>query len=728
MTIQTSRRNFLKGAAAVGAGLVIGLDPRTGALAASDTPAALNPFVQIDADGVVTVLLKHFEMGQGTTTGLTTLVAEELDANWDGVQIAFAPSDDKLYGNLLFGSQGTGGSTAIANSFMQYRQAGAAARAVLVQAAAEAWGVSAADVTVENGVISAGGETAGFGEFIDAAAKLTPPEEPALKSPDQFRLIGDPTLRRKDSAAKTDGTAVFAMDVRVPGMVYAMILRAPRFGGTLASFDAAAAADVAGFIDAKALPNGAGVAVYAKNTWAAKQARDAISAAWDFSAAEGRSTDALIDYHLSLLDQPAFEAREGVDRGAVSAAVDGAATVVESEYVFPFLAHAPMETLNCVIEPDGDGGIILHDGCQFPGITHPTLAAVLELPPEKIDIRTVYAGGAFGRRATPTADYQVEAALAFMLLGRTTPVKLVWTREDDIRGGHYRPMAAHRVRVGLDDDGGVVAWDHRIAAKPILKGTIFEPFLVHNGVDETSVEGVSTTPYAIPSMSVGLSDAETQIPVLWWRAVGHTHNAFAMETIVDELATAAKIDPVAFRLEKLLTDPSSKDHQRLAGVLRRVAEEAKWGAPEMAGKNRGVALHKSFNTFVAMIAEVEIEDGAVTVRKVDCAIDCGVVVNPDIVRAQVEGGVGYGLGAVMRNEITFTEGEVDQENFPDYEPLRITDMPEIAVHIVASTEAPTGVGEPATPPVGPAVANAIHQATGQRLRRLPLATNGVDFS
>ncbi|MEO0761447.1 MAG: molybdopterin cofactor-binding domain-containing protein, partial [Pseudomonadota bacterium] len=641
----------------------------------------------------------------------------------------WAPADNERYANLAFGGQGTGGSTAIANSYMQYRQAGAAARAMLVAAAAEAWGVPAGDITIEDGVMRAGDREAGFGDFVAAASVLEAPAEPALKSPDAFRLIGRPDLPRKDSAAKTDGSAIFAIDVDLPDQVFAVILRSPRFGGTLARFDAAGAAERPGFIDAKPLANSAGVAVYATSTWEAIAARDLITAEWDFSGAESRSTAAMEAAHRDLLDRPTYETRPGADRAATEAALAGAAQVVEGAFLFPHLAHAPMEPLNCVIEAT-ETGVRVHDGCQFPAITQPTVAGILGLELGQVEIRTVYAGGSFGRRANPTSDYHAEAALAFQALGGERPVKLVWTREDDIRGGYYRPMAAHRARIGLDAEGRVVAWDHRIAVKSILKGTLFEGFLVKDGVDATSVEGIADAHYAIPAMSVGLADAESGVPVLWWRAVGHTHTAFAMESLMDMAAEAAGTDPVAFRLALLEADggPDDADRARLAGALRLAADKAGWGSELPEGRGRGVAVHKSFGSYVALVAEVSTVDGAVRIERVTCAVDCGTVVNPDIVRAQMEGGIGFGLGAVMRNEITLTDGEVDQANFPDYEPLRITEMPAIDVHIVPSTAAPTGVGEPGTPPSGPALANAVRAATGTRVTELPMTRAGITFA
>ncbi|MFY0611565.1 MAG: xanthine dehydrogenase family protein molybdopterin-binding subunit [Hyphomicrobiaceae bacterium] len=724
MNIQADRRAFLKGGAALAAALIVGIRPDGSFAAGNATAAEINPFVRIMPDGIVQVVLKHFEMGQGTTTGLTTLVAEELDADWDRVDIEFAPADNKRYKNLYFGVQGTGGSTAMPNSFMQYRKAGAAAREVLVAAAAAAWGVPAASITIEKGMLKSGSRTAHFGEMIEKARTLTPSKDPALKDPSQFRLIGKDGLQRKDVSGKTDGTAVFAMDVKVPGMVYAMVLHAPRFGGTLKSFDAADAKAVPGFIDAKASPLKNGVIVYGKNTWAAMQARDAITAEWDYSKAENRSTKELQAYHRGLLSKPEFEARKGGNQAEAETAIKGADEVVEAELYFPTLAHAPMEPLNCVIEPT-ENGVRIHDGCQFPGGVQPALAKVLKKELENVEVKTVYAGGSFGRRATPGMEYQVEAAFAFALLGGQTPVKLVRSREDDIRGGYYRPMAMHKARIGVKD-GRIIGWDHRIACKPIIKGTMFESKEIkESGVDPVSVEGVNDTHYALPDMSVGLSDAATPMPVLWWRSVGHTHTAYAMETMMDMAAIAAKQDPVAFRLSYL--PGSDKDQKRLAGVLKLAAEKAGWGKAG-AGRYQGVAVHKSFKSYVAQVVEVSLRSGKVKIEKVTCAVDCGIAVNPDVIRAQMEGGIGFGLGAVMRNEVTLTNGEVDQFNFTDYEPIRMSDMPQIDVHIVKSAEPPTGVGEPGVPPAGPALANAIFAATGKRITRLPMTASGVEFA
>ncbi|WP_238368343.1 xanthine dehydrogenase family protein molybdopterin-binding subunit [Mesobacterium pallidum] len=728
MTTNLTRRGFLAASAATAGTLVIGALP-DGALA-SDTasgPAGFTPFVRIDADGRITVVVKHFEMGQGTSTGLPTLVAEELNADLSEILVEFAPVDS-AYNNLFLGAQLTGGSTAMANSYMQYRQAGAAARDVLLQAAANEWGVDAAELSLDNGTISGAGQSGLIGDFVAAASKLELPAEPRIKDAADFRLIGNPAARRTDTPAKINGSAKFGMDVQLPGQIIAVVMRPPRMGAKLSSFDASGASAVKGFIDAKARENGMGVVVYATNTWAAFQARDAITADWDMSGTDGRSQDAIrADMMATVAATPEYEARADKPRAEVAAAIDGAATVVEGEYFFPSLAHAPMEPLNCTVEPDGNGGVVLHDGCQFPTMAHAMVAMTLGLEPSKVAIRTYYAGGSFGRRANTDADYQVEAAEAFKLSDGTRPVKMVHSREDDIKGGYYRPAFAHKARLGLDGTGTIIAWDHQLAGQSIAKGTPFEAAIVQNGVDALSVEGVRDTGYAVGDMFVGLTDEKPLSKILWWRSVGHSHTAYAMETMIDKAARAVGQDPVAFRLKHLAGD--GPDQRRLSGVLKAVAEASGWDTPVAEGRARGVAVHKSFNTYVAEVVEVSRSGSGIKVEKVTCAVDCGVAVNPDVIKAQMESGIGYGLGHVMRDAITFDGGEVAQSNFPDYEPLRISDIGAIEVVIVPSTEAPTGVGEPAVPPSGPALANAIAALTPDAaLSALPLEANGLSFA
>ncbi|MEX0308076.1 MAG: molybdopterin cofactor-binding domain-containing protein [Ruegeria sp.] len=724
MTLNPSRRGFLKGAAAAATVLYVGTRPN-GSLAAGSAPAQLNPFVKIDADGTVTAIVKHFEKGQGPATGLTTLIAEELGVSMEDIQYEFAPSDPSSYNNLAFGSiQGTGGSTAMANSFLQYRQAGAAAREMLIAAAAQDWGVAPDTLVIEDSVIKGVGRSAPLSDFVGAAAQLQAPAEPRLKDASEFRLIGNPLVRRKDSPSKSNGTAKFAMDLHLPNQMVVVIARSPRMGGVAVDFDDTEAKGLKGYIRAAVLPNKAGVAVYAEDTWSALQARETISVDWDFSAAENRSSDQIRDELIDAVNTDPQYNVTGADQNATTALIDAAAKVVEQTFYFPLLAHAPMEPLTCTIEADQDGGVTLHDGAQMPTGPHMAMAEIFQLPMEKIRINTMFAGGSFGRRATPTADYQVEAALAFAMTDRSRPVKLVWSREDDITGGYYRPAVAHRVRVGLDGEGNIAGWDHRIAAQSIIKGTAFEPMLVHDGVDHSSVEGVTENPYQIPGQFIGLSDVAKATTVLWWRSVGHTHTAYVMESMIDEAAQVTGRDPVEFRMA--LLQGGGKDQDRLAVVLKLAAEKGNWGnAPE--GRSQGIAVHKSFGSYAAEVVEISgTAEDSVRIEKVTCAVDCGLAVNPDVIKAQMEGGIGYGIGHVMRDEITLTEGAVDQSNFPDYEPLRIGDIAAIDVHIVASAEPPTGVGEPGTPPSAPALANAIAQH-GPRITQLPMNTSGVEF-
>lgn len=721
MNSQTTRRGFLQGTAAAVATLVVGIRA-DGAIAAGNADAMLNPFVKVGADGRVIAIVKHLEKGQGPATGLATLIAEELGVRMDQIDYAFAPSNAQIYNNLLFGPfQGTGGSTAIANSFMQYRQAGAAARAMLLAAAAEEWGVDAASLDIVDGDVIGLGKSAPLGEFVSSAAGLEPPAEAQLKSPDQWRLIGNPDIRRLDSAIKGNGTAKYAMDVHLPNQMVAMIVRPPQMGGVAAGFDASEATEVKGYIDSAILPNKAGVVVYAETTWAAIQARNAVTVDWDLTHAETRSSDEIKSEIMAALEG---DAEYNVLKND-PAPLDQAAKILEQIFYFPLLAHAPMEPLNCTIEANDDGGITLHDGSQFATGPHLALAEIFQLPMEKIRINTMLAGGSFGRRATPTADYQVEAALAFVITDRSRPVKLVWTREDDIRSGYYRPAFGHKVRVGLSEEGDIVAWDHRIAGQSILKGTSFESFMVHDGVDHSSVEGVADTPYRIPGMHVGLTDTKKATSTLWWRSVGHTHTAYAMEVMMDLAARESGRDPVEFRLAYL---NGGEDQARKAGVLKLAVEKAGWGAAS-AGRSQGIAVHKSFGSYVAEVVEISGDaTSGVKIEKVTCAVDCGIPVNPDVIKAQMEGGIGYGIGHAMRDEITLTNGVVDQSNFPDYEPLRIGDIGAIETHIVPSTEAPTGVGEPGTPPSAPALANAIAAANAHLVATLPMVNDGVEFA
>jgi isoquinoline 1-oxidoreductase subunit beta len=714
---ERNRRRFLK----VGAGLTLAfyLPPafaqmsgpgKTAASGATDAPFVPNAFVRIGADNTVTVVAKHVEMGQGTYTGLATLVAEELDAAWSQVRVEGAPADAKLYNNLMWGSaQGTGGSTAIANSFEQLRKAGATARAMLIAAAAESWKVPASEIAVVRGVVMhKSGRKAAFGELATKAAAMPVPAEVKLKDPKQFQRRGR-RLPRLDSRAKSNGMAQYTIDVKLPGMLTAVVEHPPLFGAKPRSLDAGKAKAVKGVVDVVAIPSG--IAVLANDFWAAQQGRKALAVQWDESGAHKLGSADILAQYKALAAKPGLKAHAA---GDVEKGLAEAARRIEAAFEFPYLAHATMEPMNCVMQLK-DGACEVWNGEQFQTVDQASVAGVLGLKPEQVRINMLFAGGSFGRRANPASDYLVETANIVKAIKGRAPVKLQWTREDDTRAGYYRPLYYHTLRAGLDASGKIVAWQHRIIGQSILAGTPFEKMLVKDGVDITSVEGANNLPYEIPNMLVDLHTTKSAVPVQWWRSVGSTHTAFSTEAFIDELAAAAGRDPVAFRREMLAK------HPRHLGVLELAAQKADWGKPLPKGQSRGVAVHESFNTYVAQVAEVSLgKGGAIKVERVVCAVDCGIVVNPDVVRAQMEGGIGYGLSAALHGAITLKDGRVEQSNFHDYVPLRMNEMPRIDVHIVESQEKPTGVGEPGVPPIAPAVANAVAAATGKRLRNLPL--------
>ncbi|MEM6467504.1 MAG: molybdopterin cofactor-binding domain-containing protein, partial [Pseudomonadota bacterium] len=639
-----------------------------------------------------------------------------------------APSDNERYSNLFIGVQVTGGSTAMANSFMQYRTAAAAARDMLLEAAAQSWGVSASDLTLQDRQITGSGQSAGIGDFVEAASLLDVPEAPAVKDPSKWKVIGKDQKARLDTPAKINGSAKYSMDIQLDNQMVAAIQRTPRLGGVVKSFDDSAASEVSGFIMALAMPNGAGVITFAETTWAAFQARDLIEVDWDFSAADGRSSEELkADLLAKVNEPPEFQASD-TTLAASEAALEGAAQVVEHEFFFPLLAHGPMEAMGATIEPTADGGLILYDGAQSPATGHAILHQVLGVPMEDIQVQSLYAGGFFGRRLTPDGDYLVELALVFAVTDRSRPVKLQWSREDDIRGGYYRPSYAHRVRVGLDRSGNIVAWDHRVAGQSIFKGTGFADFYVKDGVGASSIEGVHDTPYKLPAFHTGLTDQQGATSVNWWRSVGHNHTGYVMECMMDACATAAGRDPVEFRLAHLQGDGA--DQSRMRAAIELAAEKAGWGTPLPEGHFRGFAAHKSFGSYVAQVCDISVDEeyDEIKIEKFTASVDCGIAVTPDVVRAQIEGGIGYGVGHVMRAEVTLENGVPVQSNFHDYETLRIYDLSHIETHIVPSTAPPAGVGEPGTPPAGPALANAIAASGRPLATHLPMTAHGVNFS
>ncbi len=711
-----TRRGFIAATAAIAGGLAVGFRPMLAKAQAAASPAPPNPFdayIRIGADGRITVLSAHMEGGQGIGTGVATLVAEELDADWSEIDIDAAAGNPLYYGNMAMGGafQLTGGSSGMTSSWQRYRQAGAIARTLLAQAAAESWDVPVAEIGIVKGVIShSSGKRAGFGEFVAAAAKLPLPAEVALKERKDWRYIGNAGLRRPDTAAKTTGDQGYTIDLHLPGMKTAVLKRPPVFGVTVKAFDAEAVRAMPGIVDVIETPRG--VAVVADSYWQALKGRDALKVEWADAGAETRSSADLFESYSRQARDGEGIAVHGV--GDADAALDAAEEELDVLFEFPYLAHAAMEPLNAVALLR-DGRLDLWGGLQMPDHYQAVAAEIAGIPPTNVIPHMLTTGGFFGRRATPDADVIVEAvSLAKALEG--VPVRVQWSREDDMTGGKYRPMYVHSVRAALDAGGKVSAWKHHVVGQSILKGTAFEAFLVQDGIDATVVEGVDDMPYAVPNLSVRLTMTEVGVPVLWWRSVGHTHTAFAVETVIDDLARMAARDPVEFRRELLAKSP------RHLAVLELVAEKAGWDRPLPAGRHRGVAVHRSFGTYVAQVAEISVADGSWRVDRVVCAVDCGIAVNPDVIRAQMEGSIGFALGAILHGKITMTNGVVDQSNYDTFRILRMNEMPAVEVHIVASDETPTGVGEPGVPPLGPAVSNALTAATGARRRVLPLGT------
>ena len=708
----TSRRTFLKVSAGTSAGLMLGVSftaPSALAQQASDSSLEFNAFVSISPDNTVKVLIKHLEMGQGVYTGLATCVAEELDAAWDQVICEHAPADVTKYANLLMGQQGTGGSTAMANSFMQMRQAGAAARAMLVAAAAALWQVDASEIAVSNGVVSHGNHSATFGELAVAAAQQPTPDRSSLtlKTPADFKLIGQDNTLRKD-VGKHNGTAIYTQDVKLPGMLTAVVAHPPRFGAKVKSFDASAALARRGVQQVFEIDNG--IAVVASDYWSATKARELLQIEWDNSAAETRSSTDILAQYRDLVETTGAVAES---HGNPDAVLSQASDVTELMFEYPYLAHAQMEPMNCVAQVNDDAAEMWY-GCQSPTSDKAAIAQLLGTSGDKVTIHTVFAGGGFGRRANPASDYVLEAVQVARQLPNT-PVKLVWSREDDMQAGFYRPAYVHKLSAALDAAGKPSAMKIRIAGQSIMAGTSMAAAMVRNGIDTTSVEGLTEFAYEVPERQVELHSPQVGVPVQWWRSVGHTHTAFSKEVFIDTLARKAGADPVAYRLELLKNNP------RETAVLKLAAEKAGWGSTELPeGWGRGVAVHTSFGSTVAEIVDVSVNGNNFKVERVVAAIDCGIAVNPSIVKAQVESAIAYGLSAALADEVTLTDGHVDQTNFHNYRVLRMNAMPVVETHIVPSTNAPSGVGEPGTPPIAPAVANALAAVTGRTITRLPL--------
>lgn len=713
----TSRRGFMKGA---GAGLVLGFTFTGGGrmARAAEGPASKpsqqpNAFLRIAPDNTITVQVNRLEFGQGVQTALPMLIAEELDADWSQIRGALAPAGE-AYKDPVANIQITGGSGSVAHSWVQYREIGARARAMLVAAAAQQWKVPASQVRATKGMLTApGGRKATYGQMAEAAMKQPVPAHVVLKNPDKFRFIGKP-MPRLDARAKSNGSQQFGMDFKPAGTRVAVVARPPVFGARVKHFDAAAANGIKGVIAVVPVDvdrGGSGLAVIAEGYWQAKQGRDALVVEWDTGSLEKVSSSEQFAAFRALAARPGT-----VAKAADTSKLAAAAKKISAVYEFPYLAHAPMEPLNCVVDLQRDGCTIWA-GSQFQTLDQAAAAKAAGLKPEQVTLHTMMAGGGFGRRATPGSDYIVEAvnvAKAVAKAGKPGPVKVIWSREDDIKGGYYRPSHVHRADLGLDAGGNIVGWDHAIVGQSIIAGTPFEPFMVKNGVDTTMVEGMGE-PYKVP-MNLSVHNAQANVPVLWWRSVGSTHTAFVMETLIDEAAVAAGVDPVAYR-RKLIP----ADHKRHHLALDLAVGKSGYGTARLpAGQAYGVALHESFGTVVAYVVTASVENGVPKLHKVTAAVHCNQTVNPLTIEAQVQGAVLMALGTTLPGAaITLKDGIVEQTQFSDYTVARMPDMPQVAVHIVPSVEPPTGMGEPGLPPLAPAFANAVFRVTGKRLRKLP---------
>jgi isoquinoline 1-oxidoreductase beta subunit len=715
----SSRRGFLKAGAAATGGLVLGFVLPSGgrlARAADAKPVvyAPNAFLRVAPDNTVTVIVNRLEFGQGVHTALPMVIADELDADWAQVRAELAPAAD-VYKDPAFGMQITGGSGTIAHSFTQYREVGARARAMLVAAAAEQWKVQPSQCRTTKGVVyGPAGQKASYGSLADAAMKQPVPDTVTLKQAKQFRYIGKP-VKRLDARAKSSGRQQFGLDFKPEGgrLAVAVVAHPPVFGAKVAKFDASKARAIRGVLEVVEIPvdrGGRGVAVIAEGYWPAKQGRDALGIEWD-TGAVGK-----LDSAAQLAEFTELSKTQGAVARKADTAAASAARTISAVYEFPYLAHAPMEPINCTVDLKDDS-CTLWVGSQFQTGDQAAAAKTAGLKPEQVTLHTMMAGGGFGRRAVPTSDFVVEAvniAKAWKAAGHGGPVKMIWSREDDIKGGYYRPSHVHRAEIGLDAQGRIIAWDHVIVGQSIAAGTPFEGFMIKGGVDSTMVEGMGA-PYDVP-LNLSAHIATANVPVLWWRSVGSTHTAFVMETLIDEAAHVAREDPVAYR--KKLIDPK---HARHHAALDLAVAKSGYGRKTLPkGHAWGVAVHESFNTVVAYVVEASIKDGTPRLHRAVAGVHCNLAVNPLSIAAQVEGAALMALGTTLPGAaITLKDGVVQQQNFGDYTVARMNDMPQVEVHIVPSNDPPTGLGEPGLPPLAPAFANALFRLTGKRLRKLP---------
>jgi isoquinoline 1-oxidoreductase subunit beta len=713
--LRINRRNFLKTGALAGAGLLLGFHLPTRELSwAADSKAPyfpVNAFLHIGRDNVVTVFVNKAEMGQGVYTSIPMLVAEELECDWREVRVEPAPVA-AVYNNPMSGMQMTGGSTSIRTEWQRMREVGAAGRMMLIDAAARSWGVAPSECRAENGKVRhPSGKVLDYGQLTQQAEKLPVPRNVVLKDPANFKILGKPT-RRLDTPVKVNGTALFGCDVRLPGMLTALVARAPVHGGRVKSLRDAKARAVPGVLQVVQIASG--VAVVAQGFWAAKRGREALEIEWDAGPNAQFSSAGLRDSYRSLAAQPGLFARKEGEPERVLAAGGKTLSV---DYELPYLAHAAMEPLNCVVDLR-PASCEIWTGTQGQTANRDVVAKMAGLQPEQVQVHTAYLGGGFGRRGNPHSDF-VTLAMEVALEVKK-PVQVLWTREDDMKGGYYRPLWHARMSGAFDEGGVLVAWQHRIIGQSIMKGTSNEKRRIKNGIDVASVEGAQEVPYEVPNLSVELHSPEAGMTVQWWRSVGHSHTGFEVESFIDELAHAAGKDPYQFRRALLAK------HPRHRGVLDLAAQKADWGGALPAGRGRGIAVFESYGSFVCQVAEVSVDaGGAVRVHRMVCAVDCGMTVNPATVEAQMQGGIVFGLSAALYGAITIKGGRVQQENFDDYPIMSMDQAPVVEVHLVQSKERPGGVGETAVPPAAPALTNAIFAATGKRIRRLPVDSDAL---
>jgi isoquinoline 1-oxidoreductase subunit beta len=673
-------------------------------------------FVTIAKDGTVTVICNRMDMGQGIETGLAMICAEELNADWNKVKTGFGNQRGN-YVDPFMGMHLTGGSNSIKNSYMQYRELGARTQAMLVSAAAKQWNVPAANLKAENGMVSGGGKSAGYGDLFEAAMKEPIPEKVTLKDPKDFKLIGKPT-GLKVARAKSSGQQSYGVDTKLPGMLTAVIAHPPTFGAKFKSFDASAAEKVKGVravlpVD---LDRGAkGIAIVADGYWPAKMGRDALKVEWDTSGVGKPDTTAMEKQYRELAKTKGMVVPGG-KLTADTSKIAAAPNKISAEFFFPYLNHAQMEPLACTVDLKADSCQV-YTASQMPGVDVGAVARVTGLKPEQVNMNVLMGGGGFGRRAVPTSEYVVEAtqvAKALAAAGKRAPVKVMWSREDDMKAGYYRPLTVHRAEIGFDAQGNIAGWDNVIVSQSILKGSPFEAFLVKDGVDGTAHEGMKDA-YDIP-INVTIHHPTVNVPTLWWRSVGSTHTAYVMETLVDEIAEATKQDAVAYRMKLF-----GGKHPRHAAALQLAADKSGYGKKQLAaGLHWGVAVHESFESVVAYVVEAGMKEGKPFIANVTAGVHCNLCVNPLTVEAQVQGSAVMAITTMMPGSaITLKDGVVQESNYHQYPVARNTDVPPIAVHIVPSNDPPKGMGEPGFPPLAPAVANALRRATGKPLRDMP---------